>query len=81
MKEENEKSKENFCPVCVGAIPLAFSIAGGRANTLENNMEEEETIWERNRRKRNFNICILIGMISIAVIIYYTFLAPCNKCK
>ena len=74
----NEKLQENFCPVCIATLPMAFSLVQG-SNSL--NTEDEETYEQQRKRKRNLNLYILIGIISTAVIFYYTVLAPCDKCK
>jgi len=47
MNAQNEKEniKEPFCPVCVAAVPLAFSMTAGAASTA---------IEEKKKKKSNY---------------------------
>lgn len=69
--------KEEFCPVCIAAVPLAFSMTAGTSNIV---IEEEDC---EKRKKRNFRtkIYIIIAIISLGIIIYYTYVKKCEECK
>lgn len=71
-QKEGEDIKEPFCPVCIAAIPLAFSVSTGVAAA-----SEEEQIKRRNQIILWSSI---ISVISMAVIIYYLFIRPCDSC-
>ena len=72
----NETKKEGdinepFCPVCIAAVPLAFSVTGAAAS---NNMEE------KRKRLRIMRWCTIVGIISTLVIIYFMFIVKCDAC-
>lgn len=73
MEEKEEDIKESFCPVCIAAIPLAFSLSTGVAAA-----SEEEQIKQRNAIILWSSV---VGVISLAVIIYYLFIRKCDSCE
>jgi hypothetical protein len=90
-ENEKEKIKEEFCPVCLSAVPLAFSMVAGANEMINNNNtddgddnEQHSSLkpWYHNHRKnRTLHICIVIAVIALAVIIYYKFIKNCDDCK
>jgi predicted nucleic acid-binding Zn ribbon protein len=68
--------KEEFCPVCIAAVPLAFSMTAGTTNMV---IEEEDC---EKRKKNNFRLkmYVIIGILSLSVMIYYTFIKKCDEC-
>jgi NhaP-type Na+/H+ or K+/H+ antiporter len=93
MSLENEKNiKEDFCPVCVAAVPLAFSMAGaGSAKVMEqndiDNCDGEDDEKEKHKKRIQFrnkciySICGVIGIVSLIVIIYFIFFQKCDDCE
>ena len=94
MSLENENHiKEDFCPVCVAAVPLAFSMAGAgtakatEQNEIDNCDGEDDDEKEQNKRRiqyRNkwiFSVCGAVGVISLIVIIYFIFFQKCDDCE
>jgi hypothetical protein len=89
-QNENENVKEEFCPVCIASIPLAFSMATGTGaamsdeNDKENN-SDQSMVEKRKERKHQknlvFYISLIIGLVSLATIIYYKFINKCDDCK
>jgi hypothetical protein len=78
MDNQKIETKEDFCPVCIAAIPLAFSGAVGTSTALSDNEHSEK---ERKRRKLIYKWSIIIGILSLGFIIYFLFIKPCNECK
>jgi len=74
-QKEQEDIKESFCPICIAAIPLAFSVSTGVAAATE----EEQNIMTQKRNKIMLWSSI-IGFISLAVILYYWFIKKCTEC-
>jgi hypothetical protein len=76
-EEENQKVKEPFCPVCIAAVPLAFSVSAGTivATTTEDDCEERD----RRRRHKIMWGCGGVGLISLILIIYF-LLIRCSSC-
>lgn len=68
--------QEEFCPVCVAAVPLAFSLTEGTRNSIV----EEKDIEKRKKRNFRMKMCIIIGILSLGVIFYFTFLRKCDEC-
>lgn len=78
--EEKKQIKEDFCPICVAAVPIAFGV-GTISNSKSNeNDEENDEIEEDNdegcKQKNNFNfikwisIFLLVsGLISLIFIL------------
>ena len=79
--EDKKQTKEDFCPICVAAVPLAFGIS----NMSNNNFASEETgiiIEEeddkdkqiREKKKENFLVkwlsifLLFAGLISLILI-------------
>ena len=76
MEEDNNQNvKESFCPVCIAAVPLAFSVTTGVAAASE----EDEYITLAHRR-RIINWCTFIGLFSTFIIIYYMYYVKCQSC-
>ena len=69
-KDEN-KLKESFCPVCIAAIPLAFSLSTGTAATV---LDEEQRVMKKRIIFWSTIISILSSVILIAI--YW----KCEKC-
>ena len=85
--------KEEFCPICVAAVPLAFSMAGAgtvkaaEQNEIDNIDGEDEDENEQNKIKikyRNtliFSIFGIVGVISLIIILYFVFFKKCDDCE
>lgn len=75
--DKKEEVKESFCPVCIAAVPLAFSVSTGTlvASTTDDDCEE------RDRRRRGHIMwgCCGVGIISLIVILYFWFI-QCSVC-
>lgn len=72
--KEKEDIKESFCPVCIAAIPLAFSVSTGVGAAYE----DEEYIQERKKTIMIWSV--VIGVISLIIMIYYLFIRKCMEC-
>ena len=70
-ENENEKIKEPFCPVCIAAVPLAFSMTAGAAST---------TIEEKQRKHQIMLWSTIISIVSTLLIIYFLFAVKCDSC-
>ena len=87
-ENENEKIKEDFCPVCLSAVPLAFSMISGANEVVNdsNNSDDDKDLTPRlwyhsHRKNRKLHISILIGLIALAAIIYFKYIKQCDECK
>jgi len=77
--EEKKQTKEDFCPICVAAVPLAFGVGTIHNSTTssdeENNIieDEEDRIIERkggNSLIKWVSIFLLLaGLISLIIIL------------
>jgi len=74
QEDDKDEIKESFCPVCIAAIPLAFSVSTGVGAAYE----DEEYI--NNRRNTIILWSSVVGVISIIVIVYFIFFG-CSSCK
>lgn len=76
-EDENHKLKEPFCPVCIAAVPLAFSLSTGTlvATTTDDDCDERD----KNRRKSIIWGSCGVGLISFIVLIYF-LLIKCSSC-
>jgi len=73
MKEEKKEDvKEDFCPPCLAAVPLAFGAGGTKFSESISNPKTKSIIFWGS-----------IGTIIIAaaVIIYFKFIKKCATCK
>ena len=51
--EEKKQTKEDFCPICVAAVPLAFGVSTiNNSNTTSE--EEENDINEDDEEDKNY---------------------------
>jgi hypothetical protein len=77
MKEDEGKVKEPFCPICIAAVPLAFSVSTGTlvASTTDEDCEEEE------KTKRNHVVagCVSISIILLIIMAYFLII-KCKSC-
>jgi predicted nucleic acid-binding Zn ribbon protein len=71
MNEKEEDIKEPFCPVCIAAVPLAFSVTAGAAST---------NIEEKQRRNHIMKWCTIVGIISTLIILYFWLAVKCESC-
>ena len=61
---EENKNKEDFCPVCVASVPLAFSL------TVDGNDDEyDEKITIKNKKKHSWQKWISLMLIIIGIIV------------
>ena len=73
MKDEKKEDvKEDFCPPCLAAVPIAFG-AGGAAFS--------ETISNPVTRNWILGISIMTFVIAVAFFIYFKFIKKCTTCK
>ena len=80
--EEKKQTKEDFCPICVAAVPLAFGVSTiNNSNTTseeeENDINEDDE-EDKNYKKKNYNnslikwisiFLLLAGIISLLIIL------------
>ena len=76
-KDENIKLKEPFCPICIAAVPLAFSLVSGTA------VAATDANYEEEQKKLRSNIMfwsIIVSIVSMIVIAYFTW-TKCSSCR
>jgi hypothetical protein len=66
---EENKNKEEFCPVCVSSVPLAFS------STADGNSDDDEKYKISKKysfywKKWILSTLIIIAILSIIMILY-----------
>jgi uncharacterized membrane protein len=71
MNDKEDDIKEPFCPVCIAAVPLAFSVTAGAATP---------PIEEKKRRSQIMKWCTIVGIISTLLILYFWFVVKCESC-
>ena len=81
--EEKKQTKEDFCPICVAAVPLAFGVSTINNSNTTSEEEEENDINEddeedKNYKKKKYNnslikwvsiFLLLAGIISLLIIL------------
>ena len=67
--EEKKQDKEDFCPICVTAVPLAFGLSAAANNTSHDEEDEEIIDNEIEYEKKTSKFNILIKWISILLLI------------
>ena len=80
--EEKNQSKEDFCPICVTAVPLAFGLSAAVNNnesspTKEDDEEIIDDEIDYGKKISKFNnlikwisiLLLIIGMISLIIIL------------
>ena len=81
--EEKNQTKEDFCPICVAAVPLAFGVSTvSNSNSVQEEEtiiieEEEKQIIEKKGGRRNSNnlikwlsiFLLFAGLISLILIL------------
>ena len=75
--EKQKPIKESFCPICIAAVPLAFSVTTGTAASISSEEEDIEKIKQKN------TIIIwstIVGVISTIIILYLMFIYKCDSC-
>ena len=75
--DDDKKIKESFCPICIAAVPLAFSVSTGTlvASTTDEDCDGEE----KEKRKNILMACLTISLLSIFIIGYF-YIIKCNTC-
>ena len=87
MSNENKKEeiKEEFCPVCIAAIPLAFGATGAGAAKISESKKEDDDCPIKKRRKNFLKILfwssIALSVISLLIIIYFKYIKKCEECQ
>jgi len=73
MKDEKKDIiKEDFCPPCLAAIPLAFGAGGAKfSGGIKNPTVKNFLLWGS----------ISVVAIAISVIVYFKFIKKCTTCK
>lgn len=71
-EEKKEDLKETFCPVCIAAVPLAFSVTSGAVAS--------NSIEEKQKRHQIIKWCTITGIISLFFILYFMFVVKCDSC-
>ena len=73
MKDEkNEDVKEDFCPPCLAAVPLAFGAGGAKfSGGIKNPTVKNLLFWGS----------IVTIAIAVFVIIYFKLIKKCATCK
>ena len=79
MKERKNKQdeKEDFCPPCLLAAPIAFAVSGVGVSEIMDGSTD---------KSKNFKTILLwssvgIGVVSLALFIYFKFIKKCSTCK
>ena len=73
MENKNKEDvKEEFCPPCLAAIPIAFAASGVGASKAINGTTEIKNII--------FVVSLVIGIIAVMVFIYFKFFKKCTTC-
>lgn len=85
MNSENKKEiKEDFCPICIAAIPLAFGASGAGAAKISDSGNNDDNCPIKKRKKHFMKILfwssIAISVISLFVIIYFKYIKKCEGC-
>ena len=77
MKDDEGNVKEPFCPICIAAVPLAFSVSTGTlvASTTDEDCEEEE----KTKRNNVVTGCVSISIILLFIIAYF-YIIRCASC-
>jgi hypothetical protein len=78
MKDDEEKNlKEPFCPICIAAVPLAFSVSTGTlvASTTDENCEDDE-----RAKRRDIVMGCVYATIILLLIIGYFYVKKCKSC-
>jgi len=87
--KEKEEIKEDFCPVCVASVPLAFSVTTAGATQVfqekevitdeddEDEVDRKRQMMRKNRHRAKWVLiwCLIIGLISLGFLLYFKFLA------
>ena len=73
MKDEKKEDvKEDFCPPCLAAVPLAFGAGGAKiSESIKNPVVKTWVFWGG----------ISTVVIALCVIIYFKFIKKCATCK
>ncbi len=72
MKDEKKDVKEDFCPPCLAAVPLAFGAGGAKiSGGIQNPTVKNLLFWGS----------IITVVIALAVIVYFKFIKKCTTCK
>lgn len=69
------QSKENFCPACLAAIPLAF---GGLGSGIKAATLSEE---EKKKNKRKNIIWIVVSILSLLLAYYFYKRSKSGQCS
>lgn len=79
--EEKKQTKEDFCPICVAAVPLAFGVSTIHNSTTSSSEEENDIIEDEEDRRiverkggnsliKWMSIFLLLaGLISLIIIL------------
>lgn len=83
---DEKKTDENFCPICVSTVPLAFS-SGNHENengSMEQEIEQElKKLGRTKKQKTNqfYMKCVSIFLVLIGIISLIVFLSTANNVK
>ena len=77
MENKNKEDvKEEFCPPCLAAIPIAFAASGvGVSQAIDGTTEKKNKI-----KNIIFVVSSVIGISAVMVFIYFKFFKKCTTC-
>ena len=80
--EEKKQTKEDFCPICVAAVPLAFGVSNMSSNNFASEEariiieeDEDDKRIRENKKEGNYFVKLLsifllfAGLISLILIL------------
>lgn len=84
MSNENNETKEEFCPPCLAAVPLALAATGaGASQTIDGSTESG-----KNTKKMVLLVCVIIIGSIVGSILFYILcrwilikIIGCKSCK
>jgi Na+/H+ antiporter NhaC len=71
MDNSSDKNiKEDFCPVCIASVPLAFALVSSSEDNHEQKQEQEQK-HKKKRSSSNYIYPLLFIIFCIAVFYYF----------
>lgn len=61
--------KENFCPVCIASVPLAFMLTSSDDGV--NEITEEDVVKKKKGKKKNSKWSYYFILIMIFIVIFF----------
>jgi hypothetical protein len=74
MDNSSDKNiKEDFCPVCIASVPLAFALVSSSEDSHEQEQKQKEHDQKHKKKRSSSNYIYPLLFIIFCIAVFYYF--------